>query len=101
MKELDLSSFQTIDIKKENISKEDLQLARKAFDSYIELFNKRARKIKALELELNSLSEQELEQHILDEYSFLKRPLMIDGDTILAGNAKKTVAQMIELHGNS
>lgn len=44
MKELDLSEFDKIDIKKENINSDDLELARKTVDSYTELFNKRAEK---------------------------------------------------------
>ena len=99
MKELDLSTFETIDIKKTPILKEDLEFAGTKYESYIELFNKRARKIKELGLDLDKKSNDEIKELILSEYSFLKRPLMIDGEHVLAGNAKKVVEQMKELHG--
>ncbi|MEZ4938464.1 MAG: ArsC/Spx/MgsR family protein [Crocinitomicaceae bacterium] len=101
MKELDLSSFEIIDIKTQNISKGDLELARKTVNSYLDLFNKRARKIKELNIDLSSKSEKELEQLILGEYSFLKRPLMISDSNIIAGNSKEAIAQMKTLNGNS
>ena len=99
MKNLYLSDFEIIDIKKEMISKEELQYAKEHFESYLDLFNKRARKIKELGIDLNTQSEDQLEKLILSEYSFLKRPLMIDGNEVLAGNSKNVVAQMEELHG--
>lgn len=99
MKNLDLSGFDVIDIKKNHIEKEAFQIASKHYDSNIELFNKRARKIKELGIDLNSQSEQQLEELILGEYSFLKRPLMIDGDQVLAGNSKNIIAEMESLHG--
>lgn len=101
MKNLDLSEFETIDIKKNNISETDLELAGKTVDSYIDLFNKRARKIKELGLDLNSSSEQELFNHILSEYSFLKRPMLIDGAKVLAGNSKAIIAEMEKEYGNA
>jgi len=101
MKELDLNGFEKIDIKKINISEEDLELAKATVDSYLELFNKRARKIKELGLDLNSLEDSKIKELILGEYSFLKRPLMISGEKILAGNSKAVVEEMKLLHGNS
>ena len=101
MKNLNLSHFETIDIKKENISKEDLEHAGKSVSTYVDLFNKRARKIKELNLDLNTINEEQIKTHILNEYSFLKRPLLIDGDTILAGNSKAVVAEMEKNYGNT
>ncbi len=99
MKNLDLNGFEIIDIKKEMISAEDLKLAREHYESYIDLFNKRARKIKELGIDLSNQTEQQLEELILGEYSFLKRPLMIDGNKVLAGNSKAVITEMEDLHG--
>ena len=38
-----------------------------------------------------NLSEQDYRQLILDEYTFLKRPVIIIDDQIFVGNAKKEV----------
>lgn len=99
MKELDLTSFEKIDIKSTNIQPADLELARKTVDSYLDLFNMRARKIKELSFDLKSATEAQLIELILNEYSFLKRPLMISDKTILAGNSKQTIEAMKQLHG--
>jgi len=42
-------------------------------------------------LKEKTLSEQDYRQLILDEYTFLKRPVIIIDDQIFVGNAKKEV----------
>ena len=46
---------------------------------------------KATWANLTALSEQEIRKLILEEDTFLKRPVVIDGKTIFVGNDKKTV----------
>ena len=53
--------------------------------SYEALFSKRAIKYKTLGLKDKQLTEQEMRQFILDEYTFLKRPVRIDGQQIFIG----------------
>lgn len=101
MKELDLTEFIIIDIKKNNISTEDIELVREHFESYTDLFNKRARKIKELGINLSTLQDDEIKHLILGEYSFLKRPLLISDNTVLAGNSRSIIEKMKELHGTS
>jgi arsenate reductase-like glutaredoxin family protein len=55
------------------------------------LFSKRARKYKELGLKDKNLSETELRQLIIDEYTFLKRPVLVLDDQIFIGNSKKVV----------
>ena len=55
------------------------------------LFSKRARKYKELGLKERDLSEAEIRQFILDEYTFLKRPVLVLDDQIFVGNSKKVV----------
>jgi arsenate reductase len=101
MKELILTDFEIIDIKKTPISPSDLKTARKTVDSYQDLFNKRARKLKELKIDLSQLDDSKIETLILEEYSFLKRPLLLDGEKVLAGNSKSTFAEMKALYGTS
>ena len=56
------------------------------------LFSKRAMKYRAMGLHERAISESEMRQLIIDEYTFLKRPvLLLDGE-IYVGNSKKVVA---------
>ena len=55
------------------------------------LFSKRARKYKELGLKDKNLSEADLRQLIIEEYTFLKRPVLILNKEIFIGNAKAVV----------
>jgi len=55
------------------------------------LFSKRARKYKELGLKDKNLSEADIRQLIIDEYTFLKRPVLVLHDQIFIGNSKKVV----------
>ena len=41
------------------------------------------------------LTEDDFKRYMLQEYTFLKRPFMINGDDVFIGNAKKTVEAAI------
>lgn len=81
----DVSEYETIDIKSTGISAEELDDMKERAGSYEALFSKRAIKYKTLGLKDKQLSEQEMRQFILDEYTFLKRPVRIDGTKIYIG----------------
>jgi len=55
------------------------------------LFSKRARKYKELGLKDKNLSDSEIRQLIIEEYTFLKRPVLILNEEIFIGNAKAVV----------
>ena len=67
--------------------------------SYEALFNKRAKKYKAMDLKGEAISEQDYRQFILDEYTFLKRPVFIVDDEIFVGNSKKEIERLKEKIG--
>lgn len=79
------------DIKTEKITEDQIDEMAKMAGSYEALFSRRAMKYKSMGLKDKNLSEQDYRQLILDEYTFLKRPVMIAGDQIFVGNAKKEV----------
>ena len=64
--------------------------------SYEALFSRRSKKYAALDLKNQALTEQDYKQLILDEYTFLKRPVVLIDDTIFIGNAKKNVEAMLK-----
>ena len=55
------------------------------------LFSKRARKYKELDLKNRKLSDSEIRQLILSEYTFLKRPILLFDGKIFTGNSPKVV----------
>ncbi len=44
-----------------------------------------------MDLKNQNLQEQDYRQYILDEYTFLKRPVFVVNDQIFVGNSKKTI----------
>uniref|UniRef100_UPI0040493247 arsenate reductase family protein n=1 Tax=Fulvivirga sp. TaxID=1931237 RepID=UPI0040493247 len=91
MKEVGVEGFEKQDIKTEKITNEQIEVMHALAGSYEALFSKVARKYKELGLKERNLNEDEIKQFILDEYTFLKRPVFIIDKEIFIGNSKKTV----------
>jgi arsenate reductase len=86
MKEFDsLDEFELVDIKSTHIDAETLDFLKEKVGSYEALFSKRAIKYKTLGLKEKYLFDPDFRQLILDEYTFLKRPVLIDGDKVVVG----------------
>ena len=64
---------------------------KKMAGSYESLFSRRAMKYKELGLKDKKLDEKDYRNYILEEYTFLKRPVVIIRDKIFVGSEKKTV----------
>ena len=86
--------FEVQDIKKTPISASELEEIKALAGSYESLFSRRAQKYKSLGLKNINLSEEQIRTLILEEYTFLKRPLIIDGSHCFVGNGKSTIAQL-------
>ena len=84
--------FQFQDIKTEHVTAGQLDEMRKMVGSYEALFSRVALKYRALALHEKNLGEEDYRNLILQEYTFLKRPVIINGDKIFIGNSKATVA---------
>lgn len=92
LKELDPpASFVLQDIKTEPLTHEQLAEMRQLSGSYETLFSKRARLYKERDLKNKDLSEEDYKELLLEHYTFLKRPVIIDNRDIFIGNARKTV----------
>jgi len=94
LKEVNLNGFQKQEIKTNNVTNEQLEEMRKLTGSYENLFNKRAKLYKERDLKNKSITETEYRQYILEEYTFLKRPVFIIEDEIFIGNSKKVVESL-------
>ena len=55
-----------------------------------ELFSRRARKYRELNLSERDLSRDELVKLMAEEYTFIKRPVLVNGDRAIAGFSPKS-----------
>ena len=85
------SDVELQDIKTHPITAAQIDHMAKMTGSYEALFSRRAMKYKSMGLKDKELTEQDYRQLILDEYTFLKRPVIIVDDQIFVGNSKKEV----------
>ena len=84
--------FEFQDIKTEPITADQLEEMRAQSGSYEALFSKVARKYKELNLKEANLQEADFRAYILEEYTFLKRPVIQIDDHLYIGNSKKVIA---------
>lgn len=92
-------NFKFQDIKTEPITTEQLEELKNKAGSYEALFSRVALKYRALGLDKKQLTEQDYKRYILEEYTFLKRPVLLIGNKITVGNAKKSIAEAKVLIG--
>src|SRR5258706_15312299 len=88
---IDQKGFEMQDIKYEKITPAQLETMKDSAGSYEALFSRRALKYKELRLKDKKLDENDYRDFILEEYTFLKRPVVIINDKIFVGSEKKTV----------
>lgn len=91
LKEVNIKGFEKQEIKTNNLTVSQLEEMQKLTDSYESLFNKRARLYKEKDLKNKDITEAEYRDFILEEYTFLKRPVFILEDKIFIGNSKKVI----------
>lgn len=91
--ELNEKGFVFQDIKAEKITPSQLEEMKKAVGSYEALFSRIARKYKELGLASKQLTETDYKNFILEEYTFLKRPVIYIGNKVFVGNAKAVIAE--------
>jgi arsenate reductase len=89
------ANVELIDIKLTNIDEETLDWLKSKIGSYEALFSKRAIKFRELAPNQIPVNDEDFKPLLLQEYTFLKRPFIIDGEHIAIGNAKAEVAKAI------
>ena len=99
MQNLNLSDVALIDIKKDPITSDDLTSARSHVATYMDLLNTRARKLKDLTKSYKEMTEDEVRNLILSDYTFLKRPLFLSDSVAIAGNSKSVIAELEAILG--
>lgn len=79
------------DIKTEPITEAQIEEMAGITGSYESLFSRRARKFREMNLGAQDLTEADYKRLILEEYTFLKRPVLLVGEQAFVGNAAKVV----------
>ena len=85
------SAYILQDIKQDPITEEQLDEMFELAGSYEALFSKRAQLYKEKNLKDEKLDEDNFKNLILEHYTFLKRPVIINNDQIFIGNSKSTI----------
>ena len=81
------------DIKTDKITNDQLEEMKTLAGSYEALFSRIARKYKELDLASKTLTETDYKKFILEEYTFLKRPVILLNNKIFVGNSKAVIEQ--------
>lgn len=84
-------SFEIRDIKTNKITAEELDKMKEMAGSYETLFSRRAMKFRMMNLHEQKLTEDDYRRLLLEEYTFLKRPVFIMDGNLYIGNSKKTI----------
>lgn len=95
------SSFIKQDIKVQGITAQELEELYNLTNSYEVLFSRRARLFTQRNLKDVKLLDDDYRDLIMEHYTFLKRPVIVNNDAIFIGNSAKTIdAAEKSIHGN-
>ena len=85
------------DIKASGVTAEEVDAMKAHAGSYEALFSRRAMKFRSMGLADKTLTEKDYRALILEEYTFLKRPVFLTDEGVTAGSAKAEVARARDL----
>ena len=89
---IDRYPFELHDIKTQPITEKQIDAMAKLAGGYEPLFSRVALKFRGWGLNKMQLGENDYRQYILQEYTFLKRPVFIINKKIFIGNSPKNIA---------
>ena len=84
-------TFEKQEIRSQKITEDQIDQMADLAGSYQALFSKRAIKYRTLNLKEKNLQEQDYRKYILEDDTFLKRPVFIVDQSIFVGNSKSTI----------
>jgi len=89
-----LAGFEIQDIKKKAITGEQVDQMKQLAGSYESLFSKRSRSYQSRGLAAKTLQESDYRSLIMEDYTFLKRPVFIVEEEIFVGSEAKTIENL-------
>jgi arsenate reductase-like glutaredoxin family protein len=96
LKGLNLDGIELQDIKKVTMTPDQVDEMKGLAGSYEALFSRKAMKYRSMGLNEMTLTEEDYKNYIVQEYTFLKRPVAIIDNKIFVGNSKKVVEALTE-----
>jgi arsenate reductase (glutaredoxin) len=91
LQDLGVTIERTIDLKATPITANDLRTLVTGIGGEEALFSKRAMKYRSMGLHEQVLTPEQLFEHMLTEYTFIKRPVLLTTDNqVIAGFSQKT-----------
>ena len=88
-----MDDFEKQEIKTEPITSAQLKVMRDLAGSYDALFSRKAILYRTMNLKDKQLTENEIRELILGEYTFLRRPVIIIGNRIFIGHKEETIRE--------
>ncbi|MEM9896692.1 MAG: ArsC/Spx/MgsR family protein [Bacteroidota bacterium] len=89
-----LKDFEFQEIKSEPLNRQDLDEMHSRSKNFESLFSRKARKYRELNLSEKELKEADYEALLLEDYTFLKRPVFIIEKEIFIGNSAKEIERL-------
>jgi arsenate reductase (glutaredoxin) len=83
------------DIKAEPLSRDEVEQLANAVGGVDELFSRRAKKYRSMGLHERELSHDEMLDLMAGEYTFIKRPVLVQGERAVAGFSPGTYDQFL------
>lgn len=83
----DIADYELQNIKDEPVTAQQLDEMKALTGSYEKLFSRRAKLYAEMGLKNEKLSEEDYKHYILQHYTFLKRPVIINGKKITIGKS--------------
>ncbi len=91
---VEIESFH--DIKEKRLSRREIEQLVERVAGVESLFSKRAMKYRAMGLHEREVSEKEMIKLMVDEYTFIRRPVLVYEDMALAGFSKKKYDELLK-----
>lgn len=91
---IEKANVDLLEIKSSPITEKELDEMIALAGSAEALFSRVAIKYRTMGLNEKKLTEKDYRKYILQEYTFLKRPVLVLGKKIFIGNSKKNVEEM-------
>ena len=96
LSKINTKGFEIQNLKDKNITARELDFVANKSGGYEAIFSRRAMKYRSMGLNEMELNEKDYRKYMLQEYTFLKRPFIINEDKVYVGNTKKVVEQLIQ-----
>ena len=84
------------DVKEDRLSRKEVEKLVKLVGGADKLFSKRAMKYRSMGLNEMDLSDDDLVRYMTEEYTFIRRPVLVSGDFAMAGFAKKKYEEFVK-----